>query len=57
MEAGAFLACAAGENLDEGPGLVATQTLTFSFSDIDGLAAMARRLGPPTRGRPPIITS
>lgn len=31
--------------LMRGLGLVATQTLTFSFSDIDGRTAMARRLG------------
>ena len=42
--AGGSLAGAVGVNLDEGPGLVATQTLTFLFADIEGSAAMSRRL-------------
>jgi class 3 adenylate cyclase len=32
-------------NLDERPGLVATQTRTFLSADIEGPAAMAERLG------------
>jgi class 3 adenylate cyclase len=40
-----FLVGAAGVNLDEGLGLMATQTLIFLFADIEGLAAMGRRLG------------
>jgi class 3 adenylate cyclase len=43
--AGGILASAVGVNLDEGPGLVATQTLMFVFADIEGSAAMAQRLG------------
>jgi class 3 adenylate cyclase len=41
--AGGFLAGAVRVNLDENPGPVATQTLTFLFADIDGSAAMSRR--------------
>jgi class 3 adenylate cyclase len=32
-------------NLDGGPGLLATQTLTFLFTDIEGSTAMLQRLG------------
>jgi hypothetical protein len=32
------------------PGLVATQTLTFSFADIEGSAAMVQRLGDASAG-------
>jgi class 3 adenylate cyclase len=40
-----LLAAAVDVNLDEGLGLVATQTLTFLFTDIEGSAAMVQRLG------------
>jgi hypothetical protein len=33
------------------PGLVATQTLTFLFADIEGPAAMVQRLGDAYAGR------
>ena len=41
----AFVAGAVGVNLDEKPWAVATQTLTFLFTDIEGSTAMAGRLG------------
>jgi hypothetical protein len=44
-QAGGILAGAAGVDLDEKPGLVATQTFTFLFPGIEGPAAMAGRLG------------
>jgi hypothetical protein len=40
-----LLAAAVDINLDEGLGLVAAQTLTFLFTDIDGSATMGQRLG------------
>ena len=43
--AGGFLAGPVSVNLDEGPELVATQTLMFLFADIEGSTAMGRRLG------------
>ena len=41
-----------GVNLDEGLGVVATLTLTFVFADIEGSAAVARRLGAAYAGVP-----
>jgi hypothetical protein len=40
-----FLAGVVGVNLDEGPGLVATQTLMFLFAGIEGSPAVGQRLG------------
>jgi hypothetical protein len=45
QEAGGFPAGAVSVNLDEGPGLMAKQTLMFLFAGIGGSAAMAQRLG------------
>ena len=45
-----FLASAVSVNLDEGPGLVATQTLMFSFAGIEDPAAMPWRLGDVSAG-------
>ena len=50
LRAGGFLAGPVGVNLEEKPGLVATQTLTFLFADIEGSAAMVQRLGGGVRG-------
>jgi predicted ATPase/class 3 adenylate cyclase/DNA-binding CsgD family transcriptional regulator len=44
-EADGFLAGAVGVDLDEKPWAVATQTLTFLFTDIEGSTAMVQRLG------------
>ena len=44
-EAGGVLGRAVSVNPDEKPWLVATQTLTFLFADIEGSASMAQRLG------------
>ena len=41
----AFVAGAVGVPLMRSLGLVATQTLTFLFTDIEGSTAMAARLG------------
>ena len=41
--AGGFLAGPVSVNLDEGPELVATQTLMFLFADIEGSAAVVQR--------------
>jgi class 3 adenylate cyclase len=43
-EARGLLAGAVGGNLDEKPYLVAAQTLTFLFTDIEGSTAMVRRM-------------
>ena len=43
-EADGFLTSVVSVNLDEGPGLVATQTLMFLFVGIEGSAAMVQRL-------------
>ena len=40
---GGFLASPVSVNLDEGPELVATQTLMFLFADIEGSAAVVQR--------------
>ena len=45
LRAGGFLAGSVSVNLDRNLGLVATQTLMFSFARIEGLAAMVQRLG------------
>jgi hypothetical protein len=42
---GRFLAGAVGVDLDEGPGLVATQTLMFLFAGLGGPAAEKGRPG------------
>ena len=42
-QARSVVAGAVGVDLDEGPGLVATRTLTFLFADIEGPAPMRRR--------------
>jgi hypothetical protein len=42
-KAGGFLAGPVSVNLDEGPGLVATQTLMFLFADIESSAAVVQR--------------
>lgn len=44
-ETGGSLAGAVGVVLMKGPGLVAAQTLTFLFADVEGSAAMAQRRG------------
>ena len=41
---GGFLASPVSVNLDEGPELVATQTLMFLFADIESSAAVVQRL-------------
>jgi len=43
-EAGGFLTGPAGVNPGEEPGLVATQTLTFLFTDIERSAVVVQRL-------------
>jgi hypothetical protein len=43
-EARGFLGGPVSVNLDEGPGLVATQTLMFLFAGIEGSAAVVQRL-------------
>jgi hypothetical protein len=43
-EAGGFSGRAVSVDLDEGPGLMATQTLAFFFAVIEGAAAKVRRL-------------
>jgi hypothetical protein len=42
--AGGFLAGPVSVNLDEGPELMAMQTLMFLFADIEGPATVAQRL-------------
>jgi hypothetical protein len=44
-EAGDLLFGAVSVNLDGKPRLLATQTLTFLFTDIEGSTAMLQRLG------------
>jgi len=44
-EVGGLLVGAAGVNLIRGLGLVATQTLTFLFTDIEGSTVMWQRPG------------
>ena len=44
-QAGGFLAVRFASTSTRSLGLVATQTLTFLFTDIEGSAAMSQRLG------------
>src|SRR5215472_10313763 len=50
LGAGGFWAAAVGADINEKPGLVATQTFTFLFTDIEGSTAVAGGSGMRGRG-------